>query len=237
LLSGLWFRVQADAAAKARVARWRDWKSTPDQLHPGAATHDQLDDVAAVVAGSKPAAVFWVWTIGRGQQAELAELLRMGLDQGLEVFGNGEYLEDISLVVGLPENVKALKQLVKGDHSAPGWERKVSLLLGYHAETVRTMHSSTEVCDEQKELAADSEASRAWWNGLPGYKKLGYKLRRCLEKPSNFMAGRNAERTAEAIRKVVRASMPLEKLGISPTQTAPAASEAKPVPRNQGRTA
>ena len=219
--------MNAEAAARARIERWRGWKSTPEYLWPSGmrsnSDRTDLDDVAAVLAGSKPAALVCVASVRPRHRSELAALLRIarmhGMDISIERDTNGM---NANLLVGLPANIEGLRQLISEpeEQRAPDWCLKLGRLLGY---TPDGMVDPKDVPEAERTIKTNAERIAEGleaWNRLPRYKQFVRILRSRLSYPSDRLRGFQHSRMLKTIDHVLREPMPPEKLGHLPPYSA-----------------
>jgi len=186
-----------------------------------------LDDLAAVVAGSKPAAQIIVGPSLAQHNSELKALLQLARERNLEISVEPQGSEFPRLLVGRAENVRALKPLLV--HSANrtlDWKMLVEKmrLLGYHPKAMEPLQD-----DPNMAVSPGPDTGTEAWDRLPRYKKLIYTARGYLDCQLDQF---RMSRTLKAIDHIKRASMPPERLGHA---SAPVFGERRHSHGNQGR--
>jgi len=149
---GLWppdFPVderESDAVINNMIADQIEFVSSEDIPAPSFLTGDQLSDVAAVVAGSKPAAVI-SYSEGDPRQEKMLERAR---GRGLVVEFIDDNLPDLkskSIVVGKPANVDAIKRLRNSVSGNPpdAYHIVFGRALGYHPAAIKKFVLNSKV--------------------------------------------------------------------------------------------
>jgi len=135
-------RATRNLESSALIYFWSTFQSTVDIPFPGAVTGSPVDDIAAVLAGSKPATIVFSDTLREPAVAkfiteEKDRFKSISIGETVDHYGGHLYF------FGRKENVNALAQLYqrRGGDDAPlradeGFHREAGEALGYPIEAI-----------------------------------------------------------------------------------------------------
>ncbi|PIZ61376.1 hypothetical protein COY20_00375 [Candidatus Shapirobacteria bacterium CG_4_10_14_0_2_um_filter_40_12] len=115
-----------------QIDRQKDFHPTPDKPTPSDLTNDETDDVAAVIAGTKPAALI--------PERLTTPLVDFARGKGFSVRKIQDLIGNNRLAIGLPENVDQIVMLVNNarEHGvSPLYHKLLGKALGYPDEAIK----------------------------------------------------------------------------------------------------
>lgn len=139
-VSGIDVIIEQQAARKKAeeiIESVKDFKPTKEFVSPSQFSGREIDDVAAVIAGIKPAALAGDQ---RAWRDVAKELYTIASERGYAVNDVGGFGGGIVKVVGSPERAKEIADLVKEhvgrDEADENYHRKLGKLLGYPEQSI-----------------------------------------------------------------------------------------------------
>jgi hypothetical protein len=135
--------LAGDLDSNERVQFWGTFESTVETPHPAIATGEPIDDIAAVLAGSKPAVIIEPGELEDPLVEKLLFQDERERYKSLTTAGARDYYGGQKYFLGQAENVKALVELYRdrgGDDSPrpadESFHRAVGEALGYAPEAI-----------------------------------------------------------------------------------------------------